>query len=78
MEVIHIISIDEMAMQFNAEVVTELTWRDSRHTYKNLAENENFLDADLKNKIWLPHLIFSNTDGNMALSIDSKGRDKYF
>ena len=47
----------------------------SRHTYKHLTEGGNILNKSWRDKIWQPHLTFSNTDGNYPLTIDSNGDD---
>ena len=75
MDIQSIKSIDEIAMEFRAEVNVLLQWRDPRITYKNLAEKDNFLNRLWINKIWLPHLAFSNTELNRRISIDDEGDD---
>jgi hypothetical protein len=75
MDIQSIKSIDEIAMEFRAEVTVLLQWRDPRITYKNLAEKDNFLSKLWINQIWLPHLAFSNTELNNRISIDDEGDD---
>ena len=75
MDIQSIKSIDEIAMEFRAEVNVVLQWRDPRITYKNLAEKDNFLNRLWINKIWLPHLAFSNTELDRRISIDDEGDD---
>ena len=75
MDIQSIKSIDEIAMEFRAEVTILLQWRDPRITYKNLAEEDNFLNKLWINQIWLPHLAFSNTELNKGISIDDEGDD---
>ena len=75
MDIHSIQSIDEIAMEFRAEVSVLLQWRDQRITYKNLAKENNVLDRVWTNQIWLPHLAFSNTELNKRISIDDEGDD---
>ena len=75
MDIHSIQSIDEIAMEFRAEVSVLLQWRDPRITYKNLAKENNIVDRLWINQIWLPHLVFSNTELNKRISIDDEGDD---
>ena len=75
MDIISIQGIDEMKMKFNAEVSILLKWKDPRITYENLAKRNNFLDNFWTQKMWLPQLTFSNTNGNHPISIDHDGGD---
>ena len=75
MDVRSIKSIHELKMEFNAEVSILLKWKDPRITFKNLAENDNFLNRYWRGQIWLPDLTFANTDGNLPLSSDKDGDD---
>ena len=68
MDILSINNIDELAMKFNANMKFALKWHDQRITFKNLAENGNFLDKSQQKQIWLPPLIFSNTDELINLS----------
>ena len=46
-----------------------------RHIYKHLSDKGNFLNKSWRDQIWLPHLTFSNTNGNYPLTMDSTGDD---
>ena len=70
MEIYSITNINEMMMNFNAELLIELKWRDSRLWYKDLKESENYLDKSLQNEIWLPPLFLANTVGNYPILVD--------
>ena len=75
MDIRSIKHINEVEMKFEAEVTVILQWRDPRITYKNLAADGNFLDTYWRDQIWLPQLTFTNTYGNLPLSIDANGDD---
>ena len=75
MDIHSIQTIDEIAMEFRAEVSVLLQWRDPRITYNDLAKENNVLDRVWTNQIWLPHLAFSNTELNKRISIDDEGDD---
>ena len=42
---------------------------------KNLDEKDNFLDDVWTEKIWLPHLMFSNTDVNKRISANDEAHN---
>ena len=62
--------IRELDMTFNAKFTLKLGWTETRLTYINL------LDTDLKNlvwkenraKLWIPPLVFNNTDENVMVA----------
>ena len=64
-ELFHVLSIDEVDNTIDMQFDIKLEWFDHRLTYNNLKENRYFLNAlnstDLE-KIWLPLLVYQNTD----------------
>ena len=70
MDISSIKNIDEPDMSFNADLKIDLTWSDHRINFKNLAEKGNFLDKAWHDQIWLPPLIFSNTEEIVHVSAE--------
>ena len=72
MEIREIYDIDEILMKFHGEVKIVLQWKDSRLTFKNLANEGNFLEEFWQDQIWLPPITYSNTenDGKISLTDD--------
>ena len=72
MEIREVYDIDEILMKFHSEVKIVLQWKDSRLTFKNLANEGNFLDEFWQDQIWLPPITYSNTenDGKISLTDD--------
>ena len=61
----NVMSIDEVDNTIDLKFEIKLEWFDHRHTYNDLKENRSFLNAlnktDLE-RIWLPLIIYENTD----------------
>lgn len=70
MDISSIKNIDEPDMSFNADLKIDLTWSDHRIVFKNLAEKGNFLEKAWHDQIWLPPLIFSNTEEIVHVSAE--------
>ena len=67
--------IDELANTFKAEVQIELKWNDHRIIFNNLVEkNRNFLDRFWQDQIWLPPLIFKNTEERVPILMGKEVR----
>ena len=69
-------NIEEVRMSFSAKFSVIITWFDHRLTFKNLHENR-FLNipsqSDIR-KLWVPFLIFDNTEDNSETVVDKKAR----
>ena len=68
--IISISQVNEINEQFVSELEIHLKWKDQRIKFKDLKESRNFLDAELKQAIWLPTLLFGNTFGNEPLIVN--------
>ena len=65
--ILSIKAVSQMDMSFTAEVAVELKWIDKRITYKNLKPKGNFLGNDNLENLWLPNVIFANTEENASI-----------
>ena len=74
MKVKNIIRIDEVKQIINIQFQLELIWRDSRHQYYNLKENEimNALTNKEMEEIWVPSILFSNTQHQISSKKDEE------
>ena len=56
--------INEVDGTFQVQYILSLSWYDSRLSFKNLkAElNSNTLNLNEKESVWIPKIIFANTD----------------
>ena len=61
----------ELPSTFHAKIELSLTWTDYRLEYLNLHEN-NIIDSTTKQKIWIPRLLFSNSNDNRYTDDDEK------
>ena len=73
-ELLEILEIDEVKMQFKNQFKLYMKWLDSRLTFHNLHEQQslNKLVDEEKNEIWTPSLIFENTDEKIHTKVDKK------
>ena len=65
---------DEMHMTYKARFSLNLKWFDWRVTFYNLEQlmvNYNYIGADDLAKLWLPRLIFSNSENENYLKFDA-------
>ena len=72
MEIESLQNIKELDMSFDAKFVLVLEWYDSRLRYKNLlkANIPNLVNEKNRDDIWIPPLVFTNTDDNVAVTDD--------
>ena len=61
-------------MEYKLRVQVTLSWFDPRITFRNLKENErdNILNDSEKSKIWLPTLIFTNSNFGQRTLADNE------
>ena len=74
MELINLRKIDEVDGSFQMQLFLTLKWFDSRLQYINLKDNfdlNNFLPSENK-LIWIPELVFENTEDKMRSKINEK------
>ena len=59
-----IISINEVSKTFQTQAIVSLIWKDYRLKYINMKKNtnKNLLTIKERNSIWIPQVIFSNTN----------------
>ena len=64
-ELFDVMSIDEVENTIDFKFEIDLQWFDHRHTYNDLKESRDFLNALNKTeleRIWLPLIVYQNTD----------------
>ena len=64
--------IDEMNMKFNSKLEISMTWKDSRITFYDLMNHGNFLNSDQSGLIWIPQLVFVNSEDSDTDSLSTK------
>ena len=70
---IHILNIEKIQLPstFDAKIEVTLIWKDYRLTYYNL-HDVNIIDPETKQKLWIPPLLFSNSNENRKIKDDEK------
>ena len=70
---IQILNIEkiELPSTFHAKIEVSLNWRDYRLHFFNIHEN-SILNPKAKHKIWIPPLLFSNSNENQKIQVDEK------
>ena len=73
-----IMNMDELASLMTLQLQVQVSWVDSRLTFLNVHQNRlNPISLDQKNRLWLPSLIFYNTnDKTVASFIDKSSKGK--
>ena len=73
-DLISILEIDEIKSKFYVKYNLQTDWFDRRLSFYNLKENAsmNILSPDKHDNIWVPNLIFDNTDSNEEAKYDKK------
>ena len=71
-------NMDELASLMTLQLQVQVSWVDSRLTFLNVHQNRlNPISLDQKNRLWLPSLIFYNTnDKTVASFIDKSSKGK--
>ena len=67
-----VIEINEQDHTIELKFAISLKWYESRASYYNLKPNPalNVLNGDEIRKIWIPYVVFDNTDSNEAITLD--------
>ena len=75
-ELLTILTIDEIDSFFSCQIILHLTWFDQRLLYNNLKQDSNYntLSKLEINSIWTPKVIFVNTENRDGLQIDDKAQ----
>ena len=62
-------NIKELDMSFDVKFTLALEWLDSRLKYKNLLNSHwtNLVKEENKNDVWIPALVFNNTNKNVMI-----------
>ena len=68
----------EVEHSFNAKFQLMVKWYDNRLTFRNLKKNvfKNVIGVDQKELVWIPPLMFDNSDNTRTLSISHEGSDE--
>ena len=69
-------NIDQVKMSFSAKFNLLVEWFDARLTWNNLNDDKflNIPDEDVINQLWVPVIIFDNTDDKYETPLDKKAR----
>ena len=67
-------NIEEVKMTFSVKFNLEAEWFENRLDWMNLKNNNNLniLGKEIINRLWVPSIIFKNTEKNSATSLDDK------
>ena len=69
-------NIEEMKMSFSAKFNLVAKWFDARLTWNDLNDDKflNIPDLDVIEKLWVPTIIFENTENKYETPLDKKAR----
>ena len=73
-EVIKILQLDEVNSLLSLQLKLTIEWTDTRHEYIDLKTNENmnYLSANEMSDIWMPSLVFENTNNRQRVNFRNK------
>ena len=73
-EVIKILQLDEVHSLLSLQLKITIEWTDTRHEYIDLKANENmnYLSTHEMNDIWMPSLVFENTNNRQQVNFRNK------
>ena len=82
-----ILDLNEVKSLMKIQIRLKVTWTDSRLEFRNVEQRLNTISLAQKRKLWLPSLIFKNTNnkteasfvddssnGNIEINPESKGK----
>ena len=71
-DIVAILDIDEIASIFQVQFFLHFSWYDPRLIFFNLKEDSglNALSPEEKQQIWVPALVFSNTENRLSTLVD--------
>ena len=82
-----ILDLNEVKSLMKIQIQLKVTWTDSRLEFRNVEQRLNTISLAQKRKLWLPSLIFKNTNnkteasfvddssnGNIEINPESKGK----
>ena len=73
-DLLTILKVSEVESLFSCQLRLFLTWKDQRLEYNNLKmeSNQNALSSEEKDAIWIPRVIFENTELRNGIINDEK------
>ena len=73
-DLLNILKINEIESLFSCQLRLFLTWKDERLQFNNLKKetSQNSLSQNEKGEIWIPNIIFRNTELREGIKIDEK------
>ncbi|KAK7077204.1 hypothetical protein SK128_002162 [Halocaridina rubra] len=76
LDITAVTSLNVLNMEFTVEFLVRLSWRDSRLTFINLADDPNLnqVPLDLASTLWTPEVTFYNAQGNSHTLVDDETR----
>lgn len=76
-EIFKISKFREVEHSFNIKFLMKVKWFDNRLTFQNLKNNifKNVIGVEQKHLVWIPPLIFNNSEDTHTLSINRKETD---
>ena len=76
-EIFKISKFLEVGNSFNMKFLIFAKWLDNRLTFRNLKDNvfKNVVGTQQKNLLWIPPLIFNNSEDTTTLSLNRQGMD---
>ena len=71
-DIVSILDIDEISSIFQVQFFLHFSWYDPRLTFHNLKTDTglNALSPEEKQKIWVPSLVFANTENRLSTLVD--------
>ena len=71
-DIISILDIDEISSIFQVQFFLHFTWYDTRLMYYNLKNDTglNTLSPEEKQQLWIPVLVFDNTENKLSTVVD--------
>ena len=71
-DIVSILDIDEISSIFQVQFFLHFSWFDPRLTFHNLKTDTglNALSPEEKQKIWVPNLVFANTENRLSTLVD--------
>ena len=82
-----ILDLNEVKSLMKIQIQLKVTWTDSRLEFRNVEQRLNTMSLSHKRKLWLPSLIFKNTNnkteasfvddssnGNIEINPESRGK----
>ena len=75
LKILRILDISEVDNRIGFQIQLDMSWKDSRLTLKNLKHDRDLNSltvGQLEREIWVPTVVFNNTEGKHQTQLDSK------